>query len=241
MFSGPQRPEPKLLLPPPVNSVQPDSTPCTAPYCDPLPTTFRTPLPLPPPIGSMPRATTNADRDLVWTDFLACYNALGSQKNDLISATSGTDRKNILDLMSASLASLGPIVARMKKFPPGGWNSDDLEDIADWTKEIRRLDGSRTLREVVISLQTYSGILMDLFEPIQFDEEGSDKAQESDGSYEDEEAPNIKSETGGTSIHVMPRSYAPDEVAPEEDTPIVMNPKVCFGFLARIYALTVIT
>jgi hypothetical protein len=176
----------------------------------------------------MPRAPTQSDRAKVRGQFLNCYNEIRTQKDALLSATSGTDRRTAALAILDALQELGLVLPRMRAFPAGGWDSDDLDDFSDWAKEIRSMPQNSTLREIVVSLKTFSAQLTTLFEPIQMDEEGSSgsenpSSQNVDSDFEEEEP-------GTSSIHVKSRSrHAPaaePSVVPDSETPVIMNPKV---------------
>jgi hypothetical protein len=99
----------------------------------------------------------------------------------------------------------------MDGFPPGGWGIDDLEDVGDWTKELRMLDGSRSLRKLIMDLKSFSARITGACEPLQFDDEGTPGP--------------VKPEPSPKSIRVMRK----DTAAPAPAVPVsfvVIEPKV---------------
>ena len=121
------------------------------------------------------------------------------------------------------------VLLRMCMFPASGWDSDNLEDFSHWAKEIWSMPPNSTLREIVLSLKTFSAQLATLFEPLQMDEEGFD---DSDNASLNDEDPDFEEREPGTgTIHVKTRSRqvpaAKSSAIPDSETPVIMNPKVC--------------
>ena len=176
----------------------------------------------------MPRAPTQSDHDNVHGQFMNCYNEIRTQKDALLAATSGTDRRRAALAILDSLQELGLVLPRMRAFLAGRWDSNDLKDFSDWAKEIQSMQLNSTLREIIVSLKTFSAQLTTLFDPIQMDEEGLNDSDNASSHNDDSDFEEREPGTG--SIRVQPRSHqipaTESSAILDSKTPVIMNPKV---------------
>jgi hypothetical protein len=70
----------------------------------------------------------------------------------------------------------------MKMFPAGGWDVEEFEDPGDWVKEIKTLEPTKSLREIVISFKELSTVITKVTEPEEFEEEGESEVDDADPS-----------------------------------------------------------
>ena len=177
----------------------------------------------------MPKTRTTSERDVLRDEFVACHTELLVHKNNVMEAEAGQSRKAAIDTMQASLVSLfihgifsifanlslrvckttlESIVDCMTNYPPGGWDLDECEDIADWAKTICTLEPSKSSHKLLLDLKTLSTKITAISEPIEFDDEASE--HEEDAS--EKEAPPVKHEKVPSQIHIKPRVTVPVHV-----------------------------
>ena len=186
----------------------------------------------------MPKTRTTSERDVLRDEFIACHMELLAHKNDVMEAEAGQSCKAAIDTMRASLVSsficgifsifanlllhvckttLESIMDHMTNHPPGGWDLDNCEDIANWAKTICTLEPSKSSRKLLLDLKTMSAKITAISEPIEFDDEA--RKHEEDASKK--EAPPVKYEKVPSQIRVKPRVTVP--VCVEDLVELVAN------------------
>lgn len=85
----------------------------------------------------------------------------------------------------------------MKMFPAGGWDVDEFEDPGDWVKEMKTLDATKSLREIMVSFKELSTVITKVTEPEELEEEGESEVDDADPS-----ASPVKEERSAGTIHV---------------------------------------
>jgi hypothetical protein len=65
----------------------------------------------------------------------------------------------------------------MGRFPKGGWDIADCEDLTTWSKELQTLDPSKELRQIVVSLLSLAAQILDIATPVEMDAELSDEEE----------------------------------------------------------------
>ena len=61
----------------------------------------------------------------------------------------------------------------MTRFPHGGWDIDDLDDLGAWANSLKVLEPNKTLRGIVVKLKDLSTRLETISAPDEFDEASS--------------------------------------------------------------------
>ena len=61
----------------------------------------------------------------------------------------------------------------MTRFPHGGWDIDELDDLGTWANSLKVLEPSKTLRGIVVKLKDLSTRLEAISAPNEFDEVSS--------------------------------------------------------------------
>lgn len=91
------------------------------------------------------------------------------------------------------------VIARMKAFPAGGWDIDSFEDPGDWAKDMKMLDGTNTIRKIIVAFKELSTSITKVAEPEQMEDEIEDE----DSSSVGRPSVPVKPEKGsGPTIHV---------------------------------------
>ena len=94
----------------------------------------------------------------------------------------------------------------MKPFPPGSWGLEEFCEFELWYNQLREAtEMTKSIREVFLLLRQLSLRMLELNEPLQLDEEGSDL--ESDAEHDEEEpTPPPVPSTSQSVIKSQPRS-----------------------------------
>jgi hypothetical protein len=85
----------------------------------------------------------------------------------------------------------------MKMFPAGGWDVDEFEDPGDWVKEMKTLEATKSLREIMVSFKELSTVITKVTEPEELEEEGESEVDDADPS-----ASPVKEERSAGTIYV---------------------------------------
>lgn len=120
---------------------------------------------------------------------------------------------------------MSTIVEGMAEYPSSEWLVHGRDEVLDeWVRELRQLDPSRPIREVIAKLKTLEGRLLVVSEP--FHSESDDDEDEKDEAND----PKAASETA--SIHaqqtpsIAPASDLPSIVQPAPETSSIKSKKV---------------